>query len=105
MGFSVTFLFIVQHAENINNDFQNLNVNVGNIVLLDEAGRRNLMDFSSSGVDTIDYNIYLAEVRPLCSSLIFGGKNNSRYLWFFVFLSFFKITKMKFTWRKLTILK
>uniref|UniRef100_A0A452RU37 Prominin 1 n=1 Tax=Ursus americanus TaxID=9643 RepID=A0A452RU37_URSAM len=97
-------LNIQEHAENINNDFQNLNVNVGNIVLLDEAGRRNLMDFSSSGVDTIDYNIYLAEVRPLCSSLIFGGKNNSRYLWFFVFLSFFKITKMKFTWRKLTIL-
>uniref|UniRef100_A0A452RTY8 Prominin 1 n=1 Tax=Ursus americanus TaxID=9643 RepID=A0A452RTY8_URSAM len=76
-------LNIQEHAENINNDFQNLNVNVGNIVLLDEAGRRNLMDFSSSGVDTIDYNIYLAEVRPLCSSLIFGGKNNSRYLWFF----------------------
>uniref|UniRef100_A0A452T683 Prominin 1 n=1 Tax=Ursus maritimus TaxID=29073 RepID=A0A452T683_URSMA len=97
-------LNIQEHAENINNDFQNLNVNVGNIVLLDEAGRRNLMDFSSSGVDTIDYNIYLAEVRPLCSCLIFGGKNNSRYLWFFVFLSFFKITKMKFTWRKLTIL-
>uniref|UniRef100_A0A452T673 Prominin 1 n=1 Tax=Ursus maritimus TaxID=29073 RepID=A0A452T673_URSMA len=92
-------LNIQEHAENINNDFQNLNVNVGNIVLLDEAGRRNLMDFSSSGVDTIDYNIYLAEVRPLCSCLIFGGKNNSRYLWFFVFLSFFKITKMKFTWR------
>uniref|UniRef100_A0A452T6S5 Prominin 1 n=1 Tax=Ursus maritimus TaxID=29073 RepID=A0A452T6S5_URSMA len=76
-------LNIQEHAENINNDFQNLNVNVGNIVLLDEAGRRNLMDFSSSGVDTIDYNIYLAEVRPLCSCLIFGGKNNSRYLWFF----------------------
>uniref|UniRef100_A0A452T6D8 Prominin 1 n=1 Tax=Ursus maritimus TaxID=29073 RepID=A0A452T6D8_URSMA len=55
-------LNIQEHAENINNDFQNLNVNVGNIVLLDEAGRRNLMDFSSSGVDTIDYNIYLAEM-------------------------------------------
>lgn len=70
----------MQHAENINNEFQNLNVNVGNIVLLDEAGRRNLMDFNSSGVGAIDYNVYLAEVRPLWSCLIFGGKNNSRYL-------------------------
>ncbi|EFB27877.1 hypothetical protein PANDA_004361, partial [Ailuropoda melanoleuca] len=55
-------LNIQEHAENINNEFQNLNVSVGNIVLLDEAGRRNLMDFNSSGVDAIDYNVYLAEM-------------------------------------------
>ncbi|XP_027943656.1 prominin-1 [Eumetopias jubatus] len=51
-----------EHAENIDNDFKNLNVSIDNVVLLDEAGRRNLMDFSSSGVDTIDYNVYLAEM-------------------------------------------
>ncbi|KAF3825323.1 hypothetical protein GH733_005957 [Mirounga leonina] len=51
-----------EHAGNIDNDFKNLNVSIDNIVLLDEAGRRNLMDFSSSGVDTIDYNVYLAEM-------------------------------------------
>lgn len=64
MGLLVTFLFIMQHAGNISNDFKNLNVNIDNIVLLDAAGRENLMNFSSSGIDTIDYNVYLAEVWP-----------------------------------------
>uniref|UniRef100_A0A8C0KDI9 Prominin 1 n=1 Tax=Canis lupus dingo TaxID=286419 RepID=A0A8C0KDI9_CANLU len=54
-------LNIQEHARNLSNDFKNMNVNIDNIVLLDAAGRKNLMDFSSSGVDTIDYNVYLAE--------------------------------------------
>lgn len=62
MDLLITFLFIMQHARNLSNDFKNMNVNIDNIVLLDAAGRKNLMDFSSSGVDTIDYNVYLAEV-------------------------------------------
>lgn len=33
-----------------------------NIVLLDAAGKRNLWDFSLSGVDRIDYDAYLEEV-------------------------------------------
>lgn len=64
MDLFITFLFIMQHAGNISNDFQNMKVNIDNIVLLDEAGRKNLMDFSFSGIDAINYNIYLAEVRP-----------------------------------------
>uniref|UniRef100_U6CRN1 Prominin-1 n=1 Tax=Neovison vison TaxID=452646 RepID=U6CRN1_NEOVI len=55
-------LNIQEHAGNISNDFKNLNVNIDNIVLLDAAGRENLMNFSSSGIDTIDYNVYLAEM-------------------------------------------
>ncbi|XP_072593840.1 prominin-1 isoform X3 [Vulpes vulpes] len=55
-------LNIQEHSRNLSNDFKNMNVNIDNIVLLDAAGRKNLMDFSSSGVDTIDYNVYLAEM-------------------------------------------
>ncbi|XP_022361604.1 prominin-1 isoform X2 [Enhydra lutris kenyoni] len=55
-------LNIQEHAGNISNDFKNLNVNIDNIVLLDATGRKNLMNFSSSGIDTIDYNVYLAEM-------------------------------------------
>ncbi|XP_032189808.1 prominin-1 isoform X2 [Mustela erminea] len=55
-------LNIQEHAGNISKDLKNLNVNIDNIVLLDAAGRENLMNFSSSGIDTIDYNVYLAEM-------------------------------------------
>lgn len=58
----MTFLFIVQRTENINRDFGNVNVKIDGIVLLDDAGRRNLREFGTSGIDRIDYDAYLAEV-------------------------------------------
>uniref|UniRef100_A0A8C0CJF1 Prominin 1 n=1 Tax=Balaenoptera musculus TaxID=9771 RepID=A0A8C0CJF1_BALMU len=54
------FLSIKEHTGNINNNFENMNIRIDNIVLLDEAGRRNLMDFSSSGIDKIDYGAFMA---------------------------------------------
>uniref|UniRef100_A0A8C0QZH6 Prominin 1 n=1 Tax=Canis lupus dingo TaxID=286419 RepID=A0A8C0QZH6_CANLU len=63
-------LNIQEHARNLSNDFKNMNVNIDNIVLLDAAGRKNLMDFSSSGVDTIDYNVYLAESAPQSGRMV-----------------------------------
>ncbi|XP_019568587.2 prominin-1 isoform X2 [Rhinolophus sinicus] len=55
-------LNIQEHTGNINSSFENMNVKIDNIVLLDAAGRKNLMDFSSSGVDQVDYDAYLAEI-------------------------------------------
>ncbi|KAB1282392.1 Prominin-1, partial [Camelus dromedarius] len=43
----------------INSSFENTVIRIENVVLLDEAGRKNLMDFSSSGVDRIDYNNFM----------------------------------------------
>ncbi|KAM9087276.1 prominin-1 isoform 1-T3 [Megaptera novaeangliae] len=54
------FLSIKEHTGNINNNFENMNIRIDNIVLLDEAGKRNLMDFSSSGIDKIDYGAFMA---------------------------------------------
>ncbi|XP_072802113.1 prominin-1 isoform X5 [Vicugna pacos] len=44
---------------NINSNFETTDIRIENVVLLDEAGRKNLMDFSSSGVDRIDYNAFM----------------------------------------------
>ncbi|XP_036901444.1 prominin-1 isoform X2 [Sturnira hondurensis] len=50
-----------EFTKNISGNFENMKVNIDNIVLLDAAGKKNLQDFSSSGVDRIDYGAYLAE--------------------------------------------
>ncbi|XP_028362453.1 prominin-1 isoform X2 [Phyllostomus discolor] len=50
-----------QFTQNVSSDFENMEVNIDNIVLLDAAGKKNLQDFISSGVDRIDYGAYLAE--------------------------------------------
>ena len=72
-----------------------MKVNIDNIVLLDATGKKNLQDFSSSGVDRIDYGAYLAEVRPICLRLIFWGKLEYKYVSFlFLFIIFIE---MKFT--------
>ncbi|XP_014644371.1 PREDICTED: prominin-1 [Ceratotherium simum simum] len=54
-------LNIQDYTGNINNDFESTNINIDNIVLLEEAGRNNLLNFSSSGIDKIDYDGYLTE--------------------------------------------
>ncbi|XP_059952099.1 prominin-1 [Mesoplodon densirostris] len=53
-------LSIKEHTGNINNNFENMNIRIDNIVLLDEAGRKNLKDFGSSGIDKIDYGAFMA---------------------------------------------
>ncbi|XP_053528433.1 prominin-1 isoform X2 [Artibeus jamaicensis] len=50
-----------EFTKNISGNFDDMKVNIDNIVLLDVAGKKNLQDFSSSGVDRIDYGAYLAE--------------------------------------------
>ncbi|XP_066241091.1 prominin-1 [Saccopteryx leptura] len=54
-------LNLEHYAGNINRDLENMNVQINDTVLLDAAGKKNLVDFSSSGVDKINYNAYLAE--------------------------------------------
>lgn len=76
-----------------------MKVNIDNIVLLDAAGKKNLQDFSSSGVDRIDYGAYLAEVRPVCLRWIFAGKLEHE-CGFFLFL-FIIFIEMKFTYHKI----
>lgn len=55
------YLDIQEYTGNINSYFDHLNIRLDNIVLLEDAGRSSLMDFVSSGVDRINYDVYLAE--------------------------------------------
>ncbi|XP_058526271.1 prominin-1 [Ochotona princeps] len=55
-------LNIQQHTQNMVKEFENMNISLDGIVLLDEAGKRNLQEFSNCGIDTLDYAAYLAQV-------------------------------------------
>ncbi|XP_004455296.1 prominin-1 isoform X3 [Dasypus novemcinctus] len=55
------YLNIKDHIQEIQHEFEYLNVSLDNVVLLDEAGKKNLKDFSASGIDSIDYAAYLTE--------------------------------------------
>ncbi|XP_052055106.1 prominin-1 isoform X2 [Apodemus sylvaticus] len=50
-------------SENMIKELENLNVNIGSIELLDNTGRKSLEDFAHSGIDTIEYFIYLKEAE------------------------------------------
>ncbi|KAM5271719.1 prominin-1 [Ctenodactylus gundi] len=54
-------LDVQKHMGNIMNEFKNLSINLNNIVLLNDEGRKNLQDFSTCGIDQIDYDTYLAQ--------------------------------------------
>ncbi|XP_037685365.1 prominin-1 isoform X2 [Choloepus didactylus] len=55
------YLDIKDYVEDINREFEHLNIRLDDIVLLDEEGKKNLKDFSASGVEEIDYAAYLTE--------------------------------------------
>ncbi|XP_063777276.1 prominin-1 [Pseudophryne corroboree] len=56
------FLNISMYVDEISDRIEMINIKLNNIVLLDEKGRRNLEDFSSMGIDEIDFDAFLAEV-------------------------------------------
>ncbi|XP_074922664.1 prominin-1 isoform X4 [Chelonoidis abingdonii] len=57
------FLNISMYTEDVSLKIEHINVNLSNIVLLDEIGKRNLLDFSSSGIDGINFAAYLTEIN------------------------------------------
>ncbi|XP_030047072.1 prominin-1 [Microcaecilia unicolor] len=56
-----SLLNVSMYTEDIYQQFEKLNVNLNNIILLDEKGKQNLQNFSSSGIDEIDFASFLAE--------------------------------------------
>ncbi|KAG8453530.1 hypothetical protein GDO86_000238 [Hymenochirus boettgeri] len=56
------FLNINMYIDEITEKIETMNINLNNIVLLDERGKRNLKDFSSTGIDEIDFDAFLSEV-------------------------------------------
>uniref|UniRef100_A0A6I8S4S0 Prominin 1 n=1 Tax=Xenopus tropicalis TaxID=8364 RepID=A0A6I8S4S0_XENTR len=56
------FLNINMYIDEISSRIETLNLDLSNIILLDEKGKRNLEDFSSTGIDEIDFDAFLSEV-------------------------------------------
>lgn len=55
------FLNISMYVDEISDRIEMMNINLKNIVLLDRKGRKNLEDFSATGIDAIDFDAFLAE--------------------------------------------
>lgn len=58
-------LFPSQYTEDVALRIEHIQINLSKIILLDEIGKENLLNFSSSGIEGINFGAYLAEVRPL----------------------------------------
>nr|XP_034968574.1 prominin-1 isoform X8 [Zootoca vivipara] len=56
-------LNVRMYAEDVSLKIKHININLSNIVLLDERGKENLMNFSSSGINEINFAAYLSEIN------------------------------------------
>uniref|UniRef100_A0A8C2MD03 Prominin 1 n=2 Tax=Cricetulus griseus TaxID=10029 RepID=A0A8C2MD03_CRIGR len=54
---------IEKYTKKMMNELKNLNVNIDGIELLDKTGRKSLHDFAHSGIDAINYSMYLKETE------------------------------------------
>ncbi|XP_053110093.1 prominin-1 isoform X5 [Hemicordylus capensis] len=57
------FLNVSMYAEDVTHKIKHISVNLSSIVLLDEIGKENLLDFSSSGISEINFAAYLSEIN------------------------------------------
>ncbi|KAM8940496.1 prominin-1 [Pelodytes ibericus] len=55
------FLNISMYVDDITDKIDMVNLNLSNIVLLDEKGKRNLEEFGAIGIDEIDFDAFLSE--------------------------------------------
>lgn len=62
--FNITENFNIERlSEDIVKELEKLNVNIDSIELLDKTGRKSLEDFAQSGIDRINYSMYLQEAE------------------------------------------
>ncbi|NXQ24190.1 PRM1A protein, partial [Alaudala cheleensis] len=56
-------LNISMYTEDVALKVEHIQINLSKIILLDEIGKENLLNFSSSGIDGIDFSAYLTEIN------------------------------------------
>ncbi|KAM4809676.1 prominin-1 isoform 3-T4 [Rhinophrynus dorsalis] len=56
------FLNISMYIDDISDKIEMMNLNLSNIVLLDGKGRQNLEAFNATGIEEIDFDVFLSEV-------------------------------------------
>ncbi|KAI6069637.1 Prominin-1 isoform X5 [Aix galericulata] len=57
------FLNISMYTEDVALRIEHIQINLSKIILLDEIGKENLLNFSSSGIDGINFGAYLSEIN------------------------------------------
>ncbi|XP_009484099.1 prominin-1 isoform X5 [Pelecanus crispus] len=57
------FLNISMYTEDVALKIEHIQINLSKIVLLDEIGKENLLNFSSSGIEGINFAAYLTEIN------------------------------------------
>ncbi|XP_048364660.1 prominin-1 [Sphaerodactylus townsendi] len=57
------FLNVSMYAEEVSLKIRQININLSNIILLDETGKENLLNFSFSGINEINFIAYLSEIN------------------------------------------
>ncbi|XP_060102167.1 prominin-1 isoform X2 [Heteronotia binoei] len=57
------FLNVSMYAEEVSHKIKQINIDLSNVVLLDDKGKKNLLDFSFSGINEISYAAYLSEIN------------------------------------------
>ncbi|NWQ69971.1 PRM1A protein, partial [Neopipo cinnamomea] len=57
------FLNVSMYTEDVALKIEHIQINLSKIILLDETGKENLLNFSSSGIDGIDFSAYLTEIN------------------------------------------
>lgn len=62
---TTSVLFPSQYTEDVALRIEHIQINLSKIILLDEIGKENLLNFSSSGIEGINFGAYLTEVRRL----------------------------------------
>lgn len=58
-----SFLNISMYTKNLTSKFDDIDVDLGSIVLLDHAGKQNLQNFTDSGIGSINYAAFEKEVN------------------------------------------
>ncbi|XP_009277380.1 PREDICTED: prominin-1 isoform X2 [Aptenodytes forsteri] len=62
--FNITeFLNISMYTEDVALKIEHIQINLSKIILLDEIGKENLLNFSSSGIEGINFAAYLTEIN------------------------------------------
>ncbi|NWV03115.1 PRM1A protein, partial [Ptilonorhynchus violaceus] len=56
-------LNVSMYTEDVALKIEHIQINLSKIILLDEIGKENLLNFSSSGIDGIDFSAYLTEIN------------------------------------------
>ncbi|KAM9236295.1 prominin-1 [Leptosomus discolor] len=57
------FLNITMYTEDVALKIEHIQINLSKIILLDEIGKENLLNFSSSGIEGINFAAYLTEIN------------------------------------------